>query len=253
MEANLKARLDTSLKNLRLPTILSEYSELAMMALEGKYSYEQYLLSLSRREVEQRFNNRVRYLLKGAKFPKIKTIDEYDFSKAEISEEAISQLCHGNFLGDYNNVIFFGTPGSGKTHLAMGIGRELCLKGYKVLFHTGCSLIQELVKAKNNLTLTNLFQKLMAFDLIIIDELGYIPFEKTEGDLLFQFISDRYERKSILITTNLAFSEWDTLFKDKMVATAAIDRLVHYSQIFKFEKDQSYRAEAAKKRLKKQK
>lgn len=253
MEANLKARLDTSLKNLRLPTILSEYSELAMMALEGKYSYEQYLLSLSRREVEQRFNNRVRYLLKGAKFPKIKTIDEYDFSKAEISEEAINQLCHGNFLGDYNNVIFFGTPGSGKTHLAMGIGRELCLKGYKVLFHTGCSLIQELVKAKNNLTLTNLFKKLMAFDLIIIDELGYIPFEKTEGDLLFQFISDRYERKSILITTNLAFSEWDTLFKDKMVATAAIDRLVHYSQIFKFEKDQSYRAEAAKKRLKKQK
>ena len=253
MEANLKARLDTSLKNLRLPTILSEYSELAMTALEEKYSYEQYLLSLSKREVEQRFNNRVKYLLKGAKFPKIKTIDDYDFNKADISEEAINQLCHGNFLEDFNNIVFFGTPGSGKTHLAMGIGRELCLKGYKVLFHTGCSLIQELVKAKNNLTLTNLFKKLMAYDLIIIDELGYIPFEKTEGDLLFQFISDRYERKSILITTNLAFSEWGTLFKDKMVATAAIDRLVHYSQIFKFEKDQSYRAESAKNRLKKEK
>ena len=91
----------------------------------------------------------------------------------------------------------------------------------------------------------------MAYDLVIIDELGYIPFERAEGDLLFQFISDRYERKSILITTNLAFSEWDILFKNKMVATAAIDRLVHHSQIFKFEKENSYRAEEARKRLKK--
>ena len=129
MEASLKASLDTSLKNLKLPTILSEYSDIAMMALEEKYSYEQYLLSLSKREVEQRFNNRVKYLLKQAKFPKLKTIDEYDFTKVEISKESIIQLCHGNFLGDYQNIIFFGTPGSGKTHLAMGIGRELCFFG----------------------------------------------------------------------------------------------------------------------------
>ena len=171
--------------------------------------------------------------------------------KVEISRESIIQLAHGNFLSDANNVIFFGTPGSGKTHLASGIGRELCLKAFKVLFYTGCSLIQDLVKAKNNLTLTNFFKRLMAYDLVIIDELGYIPFERAEGDLLFQFISDRYERKSILITTNLAFSEWDILFKNKMVATAAIDRLVHHSQIFKFEKENSYRAEEARKRLKK--
>ncbi len=251
MKASLKANLESSLKNLRLPTILKEYSEVAALSLESKYTYEQYLLNLAKREVEQRFNNKVKYLLKRAKFPKIKTINDYDFSQIDISKEAINQLCSGNFLGDYNNIIFFGTPGSGKTHLAMGIGRELCLKGYKVLFYTGCSLIQELVKAKNQLTLTNFFKKMMAFDLVIIDELGYIPFEKTEADLLFQFISDRYERKSILITTNLAFSEWDTIFKNKTIASAAIDRIVHHSQVFKFEKETSFRTDEAKKRLNK--
>lgn len=255
MEASLKASLDSSLKSLKLTTILSEYSDIAMIALEEKLTYEQYLLSLSKRELEHRFAKRVKYLLKQAKFPKVKTIDEYDFSKVTISKESILQLCSGNFLSDYNNIVFFGAPGAGKTHLAMSIGRELCLKGFKIIFHTGCSLIQELVKAKNSLTLTNYFKKMISYDLVIIDELGYIPFEKTEGDLLFQFISDRYERKSILITTNLAFSQWDSLFKNKMVATAAIDRIVHYSQIFKFEvKDkngESYRTEMAKKRLKK--
>lgn len=251
MEASLKACLDNSLKVLKLPTMLSDYGEVAMISLDEKCSYEQYLLSLTKREVEQRFNNRIKHLLNQAKFPKIKTIDEYDFSEIDIRKESIIQLTHGNFLSNNENIIFFGMPGSGKTHLAMGIGRELCLKGKKVLFYTGCSLIQELVKAKNNLMLTNFFKRMMVYDLIIIDELGYIPFDKTEGELLFQFISDRYERKSLLITTNLAFSEWDTIFKDKMIASAAIDRIVHYSQIFQFKKDTSFRSETAKKRLKK--
>lgn len=249
MEANLKAKLDSSLKYLKLPTMLSRYSETASIALEDKFTYEQYLLNLSQQELEARFNKRVKYLLKQAKFPKLKTIDEYDFNKVEITKESILQLCSGNFLNDSENIIFFGTPGSGKTHLALGIGRELCLKGKKVLFHTGCSIMQELVKAKNNLTLTNLFKRLHQYELVIIDELGFIPFDQTEGDLLFQFISDRYEKKSILITTNLVFSEWDQLFKNKVVATAAVDRIVHHSQLFRFENKESYRAEAAKKRL----
>jgi len=253
MRANLKASLDSCLKALKLPTILTEYSNIAKHSLEDKDSYESYLLKLTKKEEEERFNKKIKYFLKRAKFPKIKTIDEYDFSKVDIAKESIFQLCHGHFLSDSENIIFFGSPGSGKTHLAIGIGRELCLKGHKILFHTGCSLVQELVKEKNNLTLTNYFKKMRVYDLIIIDELGYIPFAKTEGDLLFQFISDRYERKSLMITTNLAFSEWDSLFQDKMLASAGIDRLVHYSQIFKFEKAQSYRSESAKKRLKNRK
>lgn len=252
MDASLKASLECNLKALKLPTILAHYNECARISINEQYSYERYLLNLVEKELEQRKANRVRYLLKQAKFPKIKTITEFDFERVEIQKEAILQLCHGHFLGDSHNIIFYGRSGAGKTHLAMAIGRELCLNGFKVLFFTGCELVQQLVIAKNNLTLSNYFKKLHSYDLVIIDELGYIPFERSEGDLLFQFISDRYERRSIMITTNLSFGEWDVLFKDKMVATAAIDRLVHYSQIIKFDGKpaDSYRTEAAKQRSK---
>lgn len=251
MESSMMASLENCLKSLKLPTMLSEYTSAASLALEEKYSYEQYLWHLGRREAEQRLNHRIKALLNQARFPKMKTLDDFNFSKIDIPKETIFELCHGHFLREFENIIFFGTPGSGKTHLGIGIGRELCLKGYRVVFQTACSLIQELVRAKNTLTLTKFFKKMMAFDLVIIDELGYIPFEKSEGDLLFQFISNRYEMKSLLITTNLTFSEWESLFNDKVLAGAAIDRLVHHSKIFKFEKEKSYRAETAKKRLKK--
>ena len=251
MEASLKAKLDSSLKALRLPTILSKYDEHARLSLEEQHSYEQYLLSLSQKELEQRLANRVKYLLKQAKFPKLKTMTDYDFTKVSIDRDAINQLCHGHFLKDSENIFFYGNPGTGKTHLAMAIGRELCLNSFRVVFFTGCELVQQLVKAKNNLSLSNYFKRMMAYDLVIIDELGYIPFDKSESDLLFQFISDRYERKSVLITTNLAFSEWDTIFNGQVLASAAIDRLVHYSQIFKFDQDDSFRSEVAKKRLQK--
>ena len=250
MEANLQASLESSLKALRLPEMLANYSECARLSASEKYTYEHYLLNLAEKELEKRRANKIQYLLKQAKFPKVKTLDEFDFKRAQINKDPMIQLSHGSFLADSYNVIFYGRSGIGKTHLAIAIGRELCLNGFKVVFFTGCELVQNLLKAKNELTLSNYFKKLSSYDLVIIDEMGYIPFEKSEGDLLFQFISDRYERKSLMITTNLSFSEWDVIFNDKMVATAAIDRLVHYSHIYKFDDQEtdSYRTEEAKKR-----
>lgn len=255
MESTLRATLECNLKELRLSRILETYSEAAKLALEERYSYEHYLHYLSGKEVEYKFNNRVRALIQAAKFPKVKTLDSYDFGQVNIPKENIIEMSHGNFLSDHTNIIFFGSSGAGKTHLALAIGRELCIRGKKVKFYTGCELVQELVKAKNNLTLTNYFKKLLAYDLIIIDELGYIPFGKNEAELLFQFISDRYEKKSLLITTNLAFSEWEKVFIDPMVTVAAIDRLIHYSKVFQFKtgKDESFRAQEAKRKLKKEK
>jgi DNA replication protein DnaC len=237
-----RVNLEFNLKELKLPIFLKNYSDLASRALENKMSYEQYLLSISDLEVEMRRKNKIKNLLKYAKFPNEKSLSSFDFSYLKkIKEQSVVEICHGHFLSNSTNIIFIGVPGSGKSHLAVAIGRELCIKNKKVLFHTGCSLVQELAKAKTTLSLTNFFMKLRKYDLIIIDELGYIPFKQDEAELLFQFISDRYERGSLLITTNLVFKEWGQVFKDPITASAAIDRLIHHSIIYDFSEEDSYR------------
>ena len=183
MKTSTQVGLESNLKLLRLTTMLSEYQNTADVGRKSKFSYEEFLFTLSKSEHDARFNQRVSVLLKQAQFPKQKTISNYDFSRSNINQESINQLCHGNFIEEYTNIIFYGTPGSGKTHLASAIGRELCIKGKKVLFQTCCILVQELMKAKSNLTLTNYFKKMLGYDLIIIDELGYIPFERGEAEL----------------------------------------------------------------------
>lgn len=248
--SSIQASLEMNLKELNLKMILQNYIKVAREVLEDNLSCEQYLHRLTADEMLFRQNKRIKELLKRAKFPKDKTLAEFNFGMlTNLKKESVLEIKEGHFLSDHTNLIFYGGPGVGKTHLSIGIGRELCLKGYKVIFFTGCSLVQELNRAKNNLTLTNFFKRMRAYDLVIIDELGFIPFEKTEGDLLFQFISDRYERGSILITTNLAFSEWDKVFKDKITTGAAIDRLIHHSQIFELKDEKSFRTQEAKKRL----
>lgn len=249
MKKLVATTLDLNLKTLRLPTMLREYSNMAQRSIEQKLSCEQYLNCLTELEVQDRHNKKITSLMKGAKFPLTKTLDQYNFHEVKgINEQQVHEICSGNFIEDYNNIIFVGPPGSGKSHLSIAIGRELCLKGVKVLFTTTCYLVQELIKAKNSLNLSSYFKRLGKYKLIIIDELGFIPFDKKESDLLFQFISDRYEKGSLLITTNLVFSEWDKIFKDLATTTAVVDRIIHHSLIFEMDSD-SYRSKEANKRL----
>lgn len=248
-----KIHIEMNLRYLKLQTILKNYETIAKEIENDSLSCHEYLYRLTSKEVEVRQENRVKSSIKKARFPKQKHLVDFKFQEVpSINKQTIIELATGNFLADSTNLIFYGKPGLGKTHLAISIGRELCLKGFKVIFFTGCELVQELKRAKDDLALTQYFKKLRTVDLVIIDELGFIPFEKQEADLLFQFISDRYERGSVLITSNLVFSEWEKVFQDKITTAAVIDRLIHYSVIIELREDDSFRTKEAKLRMQRQ-
>jgi DNA replication protein DnaC len=241
--------LELNLKTLRMPSILHSYQKVGEQAVEEKLSCEQYLYRLTEIEVAKRKENKVRALLHHAKLPLKKSLTEFMFEEVpSLNRQVFIELSQGHFIDDFKNIILYGPPGTGKTHLAIGLAHELCLKEKKVMFTTACDLTQRLIKEKNNLRLSEYLKRMNRYDLICIDELGFIPFERAEADLLFQLFSSCYEKTSILITTNLVFSEWDQIFKDTKATTAAIDRLIHHSHLFHIPED-SFRAKTAKKNM----
>ncbi len=243
-------RLDYNLKQLRLTTFLQSYQEQAEEAIKQQHSYIHYLAILAELEVVKRSNALIQRRLKEAQFPLIKTLDSFDFTQvASVKKETIVQLCEGNFTARAQNIIFFGPCGTGKSHLAIALGRELCLKKYSVYFKNVSHFINLLQEANQSLSLHKFFKRMQKYDLIILDELGYIPFEREATNLLFQFLAEQYERRSLLLTTNLAFSQWDQLFKDKQTTVAAVDRLVHHSYVLQFHGD-SYRLKVSQKEMK---
>jgi DNA replication protein DnaC len=218
---DIKALLNQYLRELFLSTMRQCYADLAMQAQQESLSYEQYLLGLAEQECITRQNNRIERNLKAS-------------------------LLEGSFVDHKENILAFGNPGSGKTHLLCAIGQELIRKGRKVYF-TPCSLlVQELLRAKKELELSRFLKKLSRYDALIIDDIGYVQQDRSEMEVLFTLLADRYERSSIMITSNLSFSKWEQIFKDPMVTAAAIDRLVHHSVILELNIE-SYRMEAAKK------
>lgn len=244
----MKMELADYLKKLRLSEMCKCYKEQADMARRENLSYEEYLFELAGSEYEQRRNNRIDRRIRESRLPLEKTLQNFDRKRlsSKINGQ-LSALLEGAFTMHNENVLAFGNPGSGKTHLLCGIGHELIHKERKVLFRPCDILVQELLLAKRELELPRLLRRLAKYDVLIIDDIGYVRQSREEVEVLFTLLADSYERTSIMLTSNLPFAEWEKIFKDPMTTAAAIDRLVHHSIILELNLP-SYRLEEAKKR-----
>jgi len=238
--------LKESLKALRLPTVRDCYADMADTARMESHSYEQYLAEVMEREHEERRRNRVERLLRISKLPLEKSLESFDRKRLTAKVDAqLRVMLEGGFLDRKENVLAFGNPGSGKTHLLCAVGQEMVYQGRKVLFRHCDLLVQELLIAKEQLTLAQLLKKFSRYEGLIIDDIGYVQQSREEMEVLFTLLAHRYERGSVMLTSNLPFSEWEKIFKDPMTTAAAIDRLVHHSVIIELNLP-SYRLRAAK-------
>jgi DNA replication protein DnaC len=248
MVSDQRGELTRCLKELHLPTVRECYEEQAELARRESLSYEHYLLELMEREREERRHRRIARLLRESKLPLEKSLEAFDMKR--LPRKVITQvkaLLEGSFMDRAENVLAFGNPGSGKTHLLCAIGQEMIYQGRRVLF-TPCNLlVQELLIAKRELELKRILKRLTKYDALIIDDLGYVQQNREEMEVLFALLADRYERRSVMLTSNLPFSQWERIFKDPMTTAAAIDRLVHHSVILELNLS-SYRLEESKKR-----
>jgi len=230
---DLTAQLEHYLKVLRLPGILSHYRDLSDQATDNKLRYDEYLTLVLETEVNRKQEASVKTKVTTARFPYVKTIEQFDFSfQPSLNEREIARLGSLAFVEAKGNVIFLGPPGVGKTHLAVGLGVKASMAGYRVLFLTVQKLLEELAIAKRE---GNLMGKILTYGrlhLLIIDEMGYTPINRDQANLLFQLISMRYEKGAIILTSNYNFDEWGKIFEETVAAAAIIDRLVHHANIF---------------------
>ncbi len=240
-----KRRLNEGLKAHRLPTQRNDFPEEADQARAESLSYEQFLLELVERECDVRRQHRIERALRVSGLPLAKTLKSFDRKRLPRKVDAhINVLLEGAFLDRCENVLAFGQPGGGKTHLLCAIGQELVYQDRRVLFRRCDVLVQELLVAKRDLDLPRKLKQLSRFDALIIDDIGYVQQGREEMEVLFNLLAHRYERGSVMITSNLPFSQWEQIFKDPMTTVAAIDRLVHHSIILELN-IQSYRVHAA--------
>jgi DNA replication protein DnaC len=247
MSKDVPAALEVCLKELRLGTVKSQYEAVIRQATAETWSYADFLLELVQRECQQRQHKRIERLVKASKLALEKSWSALDLKRLPTKVvQQLRSLLSGDFLDRRENVLVFGPPGSGKTHAVNAVALELVQSGRRVLF-TKCSLlVQELLKAKRDLELKGLLRQLSRWEALVIDDLGYVQQSREEMEVLFTLLAERYERGSVLVTSNLAFSQWEQIFKDPMTTAAAIDRLVHHAVIVEVNVP-SYRAEQARK------
>ena len=236
------------LRTLKLPSFSRYAEEVAQKAEREGWTFGQYLHHLAELEVQERHRRRIARYQKSSELPAEKALATLDRAKVPAKvQRQLPTLCEGGFVERGENLLAFGLPGRGKTHIVCAIGHELVQRGYPVLFTPTYALVQRLLAAKRDLRLEKELAVLDAFDAVILDDIGYVQQSRDEMEVLFTFLAERYERRSVIITSNLVFSEWDRIFKDPMTTAAAIDRLVHHAVIIEMT-GPSIRAEDAKKK-----
>ncbi len=242
--------LHNSLISLKLPTMARNFAHYAIEAARSNKSHEEYLEELVEHEVRVREENARKNRLRLASFPNVKSLETYDFSAIPtLNKQLVLQLFEGGYLGDKENIIFLGGIGTGKTHLAIALGTQACQMGKKVKFCTVGGLINELLEAQREHKLSRIQQILSKTDLLVLDELGMVPFDKDGANLLFQVLAARYERSSTIITTNLEFKDWTQVFGSQQLTAAVLDRLTHRCHILEMNGD-SYRFKESMRRKK---
>ena len=238
------------LKSLRLPTFLREYDKVAKLCAAEGVDHTRYLLRLTELELIDRERRMVERRIKGAKFPATKSLDSFDFkAMPSLNKMLVMELARCDYISRQENIIAVGNSGTGKTHIAIGLGLAACQKGLSVGFITASALVHELLEARDEKRLLRLQKQLAGQHLLIVDELGFVPLSKTGAELLFETISQRYERGSVIITTNLPFDEWTSTFGSERLTGALLDRLTHHIHILEMN-GESFRLKQSRQRRK---
>lgn len=232
MNAGMKALLIENLKALKLSAMITNLESHLRQARQDKLDYDEFLLNVTEIEVQLRLENGRKRRLREAKFPLLKPLETFKFEEAQdLDVRLIKELSACEYVKQSRNIIFIGKSGTGKTHLATALGMEACRQEVRTRFVTGCGLANELIEARDEKILGRVINRYAGYGLLIIDELGYVPFSKQGAELLFQVLAERHERKSVIITSNMGFGDWTQIFGDPNLTAALLDRVTHKAHI----------------------
>jgi DNA replication protein DnaC len=240
--------LEHHLKALRLPTILREYDKVAQQCAAEDIDYPRFLLRITELELLDRERRATERRVRQAKFPVLKSLDSFDFlAIPSLNKSMVLELARSEFVVRRENALLLGNSGTGKTHIALALGLAACQKGYRVRFTTAAAMVHELIEAKDEKRLLRYQKQMAAYELLIVDELGFVPLSKTGAELLFEVFSQRYERGSTMVTSNLPFQEWTEILGSERLTGALLDRLTHHVHILEMNGD-SYRLKQSRKK-----